>query len=116
MTKSIRSIVLALTCLTSLACGSGSSASCPELQGTWIIKEHCEPSQVNQAVMVTQDNCSISLAKPFDGFRGIVSADGSVSVVGTTPGGSVMSCEGTASSSRITMNCNSGQCAVTISR
>jgi len=58
----------------------GGSAACPDVAGTWNITAHCDASLIGQSVAVTQTDCTLSFAAPFDGFTGTVTNDGMLSL------------------------------------
>ena len=89
---------------------SGASGACPDTAGAWMITAHCDPSLIGQSVTVTQTDCSLSFAAPFDGFTGTVGPDGKVVLSGP------QSCTGTASASSISMTCTPGTCPVKLAR
>jgi hypothetical protein len=102
-----------------LACGSSSSAasndggaasSCPNAGGSWTITAHCVSSFIGQSVAVTQTDCSLSFAAPFNGFKGTVASDGKVVLTGP------QSCTGMATATSISMTCTPGTCQVTLAR
>ncbi|HEX4446580.1 MAG TPA: hypothetical protein VH044_07590 [Polyangiaceae bacterium] len=111
-----RSLLAALPLIW--ACSSGSDASpppasspaCPDAAGTWTITAHCDASFVGQSVMVTQNDCSLSLAAPFDGFAGTLASDGKLTLSGP------QSCTGTVTATSIAMSCTPGTCVVTLAR
>lgn len=122
--RSMRSIWF--LCLLFCACGSSSSDSgpgssnvggagnqttaCPDVSGTWRITEHCDPSLVGLDAIVTQTQCSLTFASPFDGFSGSIGADGSLAIHGP------QTCTGTASDDTLALSCTPGTCVVTMTR
>ena len=86
----------------------GGSAGCPSVVGTWKITAHCDASLIGQSVVVTQTDCTLSFAEPFNGFAGTVTSDGKVSLSGP------QSCTGTVTASSISMTCTPGTCDVTL--
>jgi hypothetical protein len=105
-------IPLLLSCSSSSSSASGGDggATCPDVAGTWKITAHCDPSLVGQSLGVTQNDCSLTFAAPFDGFTGTLTSDGKVTVSGP------QSCAGTATVSAISMSCTPGTCTVTLAR
>jgi hypothetical protein len=106
-----------LLLLLGAGCSSGSDApatpatgGCPIVGGTWKVTAHCDPSLIGQSAVVTQTDCSLTFAAPFNGFTGTVTSDDKISVSGP------QSCTGTASASSISMSCTPGTCTVTLSR
>jgi hypothetical protein len=59
---------------------------------------------------VTQTDCTLSFAAPFDGFTGTVTSDGMLSLSGP------QSCTGTVTASSISMVCTPGTCDVKLAR
>src|SRR6185369_8751449 len=74
---------------------NGEAGPCPDLGGTWEVTAHCDPSLIGKNAVVTQASCSLSFAPPFNGFEGIVSNDGKVTLSGP------QSCNGTAGAASI---------------
>jgi hypothetical protein len=115
----IRSFLVALLLLCACSSNSpssgspspdGGSAACPDVAGTWNITAHCDASLIGQSVVVTQTDCTLSFAAPFDGFTGTVTNDGMLSLSGP------QSCAGTVTASSISMICTPGTCDVTLAR
>lgn len=104
----------AATALAALAfvalagCGKG----CPDLGGSWKIAAHCNAMLVGQAVTISESSCAFSVGAPFEGFNGQVTADGALTLTGAA---GTISCTGSATDSKITMNCT-GPCAVTLTK
>jgi len=67
-------------------------------------------SLIGSTAAVTESNCSLSFAAPFDGFTGTVGADGTVTLSGP------QSCTGKPSGDTIALSCTPGTCAVTLTR
>jgi phage baseplate assembly protein gpV len=88
----------------------GGNASCPSVAGTWNITAHCDASFIGQSVAVTQTDCALSFAAPFNGFMGTVTSDGTLTLSGP------QTCTGTVTSSSISMTCTPGTCVVTLAR
>jgi hypothetical protein len=80
------------------------------VSGTWTVTAHCDASLVGQKAIVTQTDCSLSFAAPFDGFTGILTADGKITLSGA------QACTGTVTASTISMTCTPGTCNVMLSR
>ena len=59
---------------------------------------------------MTQTDCSLSFAAPFDGFMGTLTTDGKITLTGA------QACTGTVTASTISMTCTPGTCNVTLSR
>lgn len=91
------------------AAGAGSD-TCPDVSGTWKVSEHCESSLVGASLMVTQRECALSFAPPFDQFTGSVSVDDRITLTGP------QNCTGSASASAVSMVCTPGTCQVSLSR
>lgn len=114
-------LLLALAGAACSACGSDSSGSeanvrsadgdsCPDVSGRWTITEHCEAAFIGQTLQVTQTDCALSIAAPFDGFSGSVTRDEEITLSGP------QSCTGTATADAIVMNCTPGTCEVMLAR
>lgn len=119
----IRTLFFAFVPFFITACSSSSSgspsdssaagdtgATCPNLAGTWNIAEHCDSTLVGENAVVTQTDCSLAFAAPFDGFSGTVGSDGKLTLSGP------QTCSGTASSSTINLNCTPGTCTVKLTK
>jgi hypothetical protein len=110
------SMLLVSACSSSAGSPSNSSAAgdtsaaCPNVAGTWNITAHCDPTLIGQTVVVTQSDCSLSFAAPFDGFTATAASDGKLTVSGP------QTCSGTASSSELTLTCTPGTCVVKLSK
>jgi hypothetical protein len=74
------------------------------------VTKHCDASLVGASAVVTESNCKLTFASPFDGFTGSVAADGTVTLSGP------QSCTGKSSQSSIDFACTPGTCAVTLTR
>ena len=85
-------------------------AACPNLAGNWTVSTHCDMSLVGQTATVTQTNCSLSFAPPFDGFTGSVTSAGQITLAGP------QSCTGTAAMSALSLSCTPGTCTVSLTR
>jgi hypothetical protein len=109
-------LTLGLPCACSSNTSSGSAAStdgggaCPDLTGSWTVTAHCDASLIGQKAVVTQTDCSLSFAQPFNLFTGTVTTDAKVSLSGP------QSCTGTATSGTISMTCTPDTCEVTLAR
>ena len=103
-------VLLACSSSSSSAGGGDSGATCPNVAGKWNITAHCDSSLIGQSVVVTQNDCSLSFAMPFNGFTGTLTSDGKVTLSGP------QSCTGTATASAISMSCTPGTCTVTLAR
>jgi hypothetical protein len=90
--------------------GSAGNSSCPDLSGAWDVTAHCESSLIGMTLQVTENDCMLSMAAPFDAFTGSVTADGTITLSGP------QSCTGTATASAVSMNCTPGTCVVKLSR
>jgi hypothetical protein len=77
---------------------------------TWKITAHCDASLVGMTLDVTQKDCGLSFAAPFDQFMGSVTTDGKITLSGP------QSCTGSASADAISMSCTPGACNVTLVR
>jgi len=111
-----------LLALLACACGSDSSgtpsnstggngnAACPDITGTWAVTKHCDASLVGASAVVSQHDCTLSFAAPFNGFNGNVGTDGTVTLSGP------QSCTGKVAASSIDLACTPGTCEVTLSR
>jgi hypothetical protein len=62
------------------------------------------------SLMVTETNCALSFAPPFDGFSGSVTSAGKITLSGP------QSCTGSATESAVTMTCTPGTCVVKLAR
>jgi hypothetical protein len=60
--------------------------------------------------VVSQNECSLSFAAPFDGFSGKVLADGSLTLSGP------QSCTGTSADKALNLMCTPGSCTVKLTR
>jgi hypothetical protein len=112
--SALTSLVLVAACSSSSPSGSDAPDSgggaCPDASGTWTITQHCDTSLVGEKVVVTQTDCSLSFAAPFDGFAGTLTTGGGITLTGA------QSCSGTVSGSTITMVCTPGTCDVALTR
>lgn len=102
-----------LAVLLACSCGSdpsGTNGTCPDISGTWTVTQHCDATLVGASAVVTQTNCSLSFASPFNGFTGSVGADGTITLSGP------QSCTGNRSGNSISLSCTPGTCAVTLTR
>jgi hypothetical protein len=88
----------------------GGGAACPDVSGTWTVTAHCDASLVGQKAIVTQTDCSLSFAAPFDGFTGTLTTDAKITLSGP------QTCTGTVTASSISMMCTPGTCDVALSR
>jgi phage baseplate assembly protein gpV len=88
----------------------GGNASCPSVAGTWNITAHCDASFIGQSVVVTQTDCTLSFAAPFNGFTGTVTSDDKLTLSGP------QTCTGMVTASSISMTCTPGTCVVTLAR
>jgi hypothetical protein len=71
------------------------STDCPNLAGTWSIREHCDPGQVDKTLVVTQSGCSFSFSGAgLTSVSGTISGSDTVTVTGTSSAGPT-SCTGT---------------------
>jgi hypothetical protein len=48
--------------------GSSGAQVCPDVSGTWKVTQHCDPSLVGMMLDVTETNCALTFAAPFDQF------------------------------------------------
>ena len=108
-------VLLLAGCSSSDASGGGSAGStgtgsCPDVSGSWKVTAHCDPSLVGSSLVVTQTECSLSFAAPFNAFAGHLAADGQISLSGP------QTCTGTATASAISMTCTPGTCTVKLTR
>jgi hypothetical protein len=90
--------------------GSSGSQGCPDVSGTWKLTKHCDASLVGMSLTVTERDCALTFAAPFDSFMGSVSAAGGITLRGP------QSCTGTATEDAISMVCSPGTCAVVLAR
>jgi hypothetical protein len=90
--------------------GGGSDAGCPDIAGNWTVTQHCDSSLIGMSAAVTETNCSLSFAAPFDGFTGSIGSDGTVTLSGP------QSCTGKPAADTISLSCTPGTCAVTLTR
>jgi len=90
--------------------GGAGSASCPDVSGNWTIAAHCDASLIGLTLKVTETDCSLSFAPPFDVFSGSVTTDGKITLSGA------QSCTGTATASSVSMSCTPAPCAVKLAR
>jgi hypothetical protein len=90
--------------------GSPGNGSCPALSGAWDITQHCESSFIGMTLQITQKDCALSCAPPFDQFVGNVTADGKITMSGP------QSCTGTATENAVSMNCTPDPCPVKLVR
>jgi len=90
--------------------GGASSGSCPDVSGSWTLTDHCESSFIGMSLMVTQRDCALSFASPFDAFSGTVTTDGKITLSGP------QDCTGTATTTSVSMNCTPDPCPVKLSR
>jgi hypothetical protein len=94
---------------------NNSSDSCPNLAGVWNVVQHCETYFVGQAVTISQSGCDITYADPFPGWVGSVAGNGDIVSTGTG-GGETLTCDGNVVSSLISLQCQPGDCQVTLQR
>ena len=87
---------------------SGATGACPNVAGSWKVTKHCDSSLVGQPATVTQKDCALSFAPPFDGFTGSIDKDGKVTL------GGPQQCTGTGSANGFVLTCTPGTCAVEI--
>ena len=90
--------------------GTTGGESCPDVSGSWDISAHCDASVIGMTLQVTEANCALSFAAPFDQFRGSVATDGKITLSGP------QSCTGTATASSVSMDCTPAPCPVKLSR
>src|SRR6478735_10887274 len=93
--------------------GSANNSSCPDVSGDWTLTDHCEASFIGMTLTVTEKDCALSFASPFDAFSGSVTTDGKIMLTGP------QDCSGTATSTSVSMNCTSstpGPCPVKLAR
>jgi len=93
--------------------GASNSSSCPDVSGNWTLTDHCEASFIGMTLTVTEKDCALSFASPFDAFSGSVTTDGKIMLTGP------QDCSGTATSTSVSMNCTSstpGPCPVKLAR
>jgi len=91
--------------------GSGSgSASCPDVSGSWQVTAHCDATVIGMTLQVTQRDCSLAFAEPFDAFSGSLTSDGKISLSGP------QTCTGTASEISVSMSCTPAPCPVKLAR
>jgi len=90
--------------------GGASNGACPDISGKWTVSEHCESSLVGMTLDVTEKDCALSFAAPFDVFSGSVSAQGKITLSGP------QTCTGTASATSVSMSCTPEPCPVKLSR
>lgn len=90
--------------------GGSGNAACPDITGTWAVTKHCDASLVGSSAVVSQHDCKLSFAAPFDGFTGSVGTDATVTLSGP------QSCTGKAASDSISLACTPGTCDVTLTR
>jgi hypothetical protein len=90
--------------------GGSGSASCPDVSGSWKITAHCDRTVVGLTLQVTQRECSLAFAEPFDAFSGSLTSDGKIALSGP------QTCTGTATASSVSMNCTPDPCPVQLAR
>lgn len=90
--------------------GTGTTGACPDTTGTWKVGKHCDASLVGMNAVITQKDCKLSFASPFNGFTGTVDASGKVTLSGP------QSCSGTLQGSAIALTCTPGTCAVELAK
>jgi hypothetical protein len=83
---------------------------CPDVSGAWHVTEHCDPSLVGATLVVTETECALSFAAPFNGFSGQLDNSGKLTLSGA------QSCTGNAAASQISLTCTPGTCIVTLAR
>jgi hypothetical protein len=84
---------------------------CQDISGTWNIAENCNGLVTGGTLKVTQTGCSLTVDAPLDTLTGTIIGD-TVSL-----SSAVESCTGTASATpTVTMTCNPGACALTLTR
>lgn len=124
-TRTLKVAAIVLVVLASLpACpggrtsrtDGGSSGSCPDISGTWIIASHCEASAIGGMVMVTQTGCAIESSGTFPpGWGGSVDAAGGITMSGPA-GEQTLTCTGSVEGESMSMSCTPGGCAVRLTR
>ena len=92
------------------ASGGTIGVGCTDVSGAWQVTAHCDASLIGMSLTVTETNCSLSFAAPFNGFSGNVTDAGKVTLSGA------QSCTGDASATAISMTCTPGTCLVTLAR
>ncbi|MFO0669006.1 MAG: hypothetical protein U0235_05155 [Polyangiaceae bacterium] len=92
------------------ATNTGTSGGCPDTTGTWKVTKHCDASLVGSNAVITQKDCKLSFAAPFNGFTGTIDSAGKVTLSGP------QSCTGNVQGSGITMACTPGTCAVELAK
>jgi hypothetical protein len=94
--------------------GDGGDA-CPNLAGTWTIKEHCGGAPlIGMTVTITQNGCDLVVSDMGD-FAGTVDEGGAFSLEGMSITGDAVSCTGTATASMIEETC-AGSCKVSFEK
>lgn len=86
--------------------GDASGDSCPDLEGSWTIKEHCGPNLVGMTVTVTQDGCDLVVHDMGD-YTGSVKANGEFTLAGDSANAMPVMCSGTATATKIQETCAS---------
>jgi hypothetical protein len=93
----------------------GNGNGCADVSGPWEIVQHCSSNFVGYTVRVGQDGCDFSYTDPFPGWVGSIDADNNIISTGDE-GGGTLTCEGSLVGSLMTLNCNPGECQVTLKK
>jgi hypothetical protein len=108
-------LTAALLLLGVASCSDDGRGGCAELAGTWTIQQHCAPQLVGVSVPIVETGtCAYVTQGTFSGYAIAVATDGTVSVSGGSSDTPV-TCSGTASVSRIEVDCMP-TCRVVVSR
>jgi hypothetical protein len=104
-------------CVEAPAGNPGLSDDCPDLSGTWIFTENCEPENVGRPYNVVPTGCTYTVTEPWNGWSGTISADGSVTSTGPTADGTLV-CAGEydADDDQIKATCEPGGCRSKLER
>jgi hypothetical protein len=86
--------------------GDASGDSCPDLEGSWTIKEHCGANLIGMTVTVAQDGCDLVVHDMGD-YRGSVKANGDFALTGDSANATPVMCTGTATATKIQETCAS---------
>lgn len=88
----------------------GKDGGCPDVSGQWTVAKHCDASLVGLDLTVSETDCALTFAAPFNRFMGSVDAARNITLSGP------QDCTGAVSATTITMVCTPGTCDVSLER
>lgn len=113
--RAVVGLVMGAVGVVAAGCGG---ATCPSVQGSWKVTEHCASAQVGQTYTMNQNGCTLTVAASGITFSGSVGVDNSFSMIGTV-GSATMTCNGSVSGAVITQTCNQAgepPCAMSLAK